>query len=126
MAARRSTNRVNAERRAAERRIARALAQVGFALPGSVSVRHYRCGKPNCGCHADPPRLHGPSVQWTRKINAKTVNRVLTAEQWEDYRPWFEAARTLRALVNELEALSLEIFEQDERWPPRHASREAL
>lgn len=120
----RSTNRVNAERRAAERRIARALGQVGFALPGSVSVRHYRCGKTNCACHADPPRLHGPSIQWTRKINARTVNRVLTAEQWEDYRPWFEAARTLRALVTELEALSLEILEQDERWPSSHTPRD--
>ena len=112
----RSTNRVDPERRAAQRRITGALAQVGFALPGSVSVRHYRCGKPNCACHADPARLHGPSIQWTRKINAKTVNRVLTAEQWEDYQSWFEAARTLRALVTELEALSLEIFEEDHRW----------
>jgi hypothetical protein len=116
----RSTNRVSAERRAAQRRIAAALAQVGFALPGSVSVRHYRCGKPNCACHADPPRLHGPSIQWTRKVNAKTVNRVLTEEQWADYQPWFEAARTLRNLVTELEALSLEILEEDNRWrrPP--------
>ncbi len=112
----RSTNRADAERRAAQRRIARALAQVGFALPGSVSVRHYRCGKPNCACHAEPPRLHGPSIQWTRKVNAKTVNRVLTPEQWEDYKAWFEAARALRALVAELEALSLEILEEDDRW----------
>lgn len=111
-----SPKRVDAQRRAAQRRIAAAMAQVGFALPGSVAVRHYRCGKANCACHADPPRLHGPSIQWTRKINAKTVNRVLTPEQWEDYQSWFEAARTLRALVNELEALSLEIFEQDDRW----------
>jgi len=117
----RSTNRVNAERRAAQRRIAHALAQVGFALPGSVSVRHYRCGKPNCACHADPPRLHGPSIQWTRKINAKSVILVLTAEQWADYQPWFEAARTLRALVAELEALSLEILEQDDRWRRPHS-----
>jgi hypothetical protein len=122
--ARRSTNRVDAERRAAQRRIAAAIAQVGFALPGSVSVRRYRCGKPNCACHADPTRLHGPSIQWTRKINAKTVNRVLSEEQWEDYRPWFEAARTLRALVNELEALSLEILEEDDRWR-RHHTRDA-
>lgn len=120
---RRTTNPVNAERRATQRRIAAALAQTGFALPGSVSVRHYRCGKPNCGCHADPPRLHGPSIQWTRKINAKTVNRVLTPEQWDDYRPWFEAARTLRALVAELEALALDILEEDERWHQPHTRR---
>jgi uncharacterized protein DUF6788 len=112
--------RTDDQRRAEQQRIAAALAQIGFALPGSVSVRHYRCGKTNCACHADPPRLHGPSIQWTRKINAKTVNRVLTQEQWDDYQPWFEAARTLRTLVTELEALSLEIFEQDQRWHQPH------
>ena len=107
---------VDADLRAAQHQIAAALGRVGFALPGSVSVRHYRCGKTNCGCHAEPARLHGPSIQWTRKINAKTVNRTLTPEQWDDYQPWFETARTLRALIAELEALSLNVFEQDPRW----------
>ena len=111
--------RAGRHRTRAQARIARELAEIGFALPGSVSVRHYRCGKANCACHADSPRLHGPSIQWTRKINNKTVNRVLSEALWADYRPWFEAARRLRALVAELEALSLEIFEEDERWNQR-------
>ncbi|MDQ6783433.1 MAG: hypothetical protein M3063_08330 [Actinomycetota bacterium] len=120
---RRAKDRADAERQAAQRRISGSLAQIGFALPGSVSVRNYRCGKTNCACHADPPRLHGPSIQWTRKINAKTVNRVLTQEQWDDYRPWFEAARNLRSLTAELEALSLQILEEDDRWrPPRQST----
>ncbi|MHB1510947.1 MAG: DUF6788 family protein [Acidimicrobiales bacterium] len=110
---------VGAKRRQAQARIANALAEVGFALPGSVAVRNYRCGKQNCACHADPPRLHGPSVQWTRKIDGKTVNRVLSEEQWSDYEPWFDNARRLRALVAEIERLSLEIFEEDDRWPKR-------
>lgn len=104
------------QRARAQAHIAEQLSEIGFALPGSVSVRHYRCGKGNCACHSDPPKLHGPSVQWTRKLNNKTVNRVLSEELWADYRPWFEAARALRALVAELEALSLEIFEADDRW----------
>ncbi|HTX00754.1 MAG TPA: DUF6788 family protein, partial [Acidimicrobiales bacterium] len=80
------------------------------------SVRSYRCGKANCACHAEPPRLHVPSIQWTRKINGTTVNRRLSAEQWESYQAWFDNARRLRALLAELERLSLDIFERDERW----------
>jgi len=54
--------------RAARDRIAAELAAAGFALPGTLTVRAYACGKPGCRCHADPPRLHGPYAEWTRKI----------------------------------------------------------
>jgi hypothetical protein len=107
---------IGARRRKEQARIAAALGEIGFALPGSVAVRNYRCGKDNCACHSDPPRLHGPSIQWTRKVNAKTVNRALSEEQWRDYEAWFDNARKLRALVAEMERLSLEIFEEDGRW----------
>ena len=43
------------------------LADVSFALPGTLADRMTRCGHPGCRCHADPPRLHGPYHQWTRK-----------------------------------------------------------
>jgi len=93
-------------------RIATQLGQASFALPGTVLVRT-TCGKKNCGCHADPPRLHRPYVQWTRKINQKTVTRNLTDEQWQRYQEWFDNAKRLRQLLADLEALSMEIFEQD-------------
>src|SRR5882762_4851630 len=64
--------------RAARDRIAAELAQAGFALPGTLTVRSYACGKPACRCHADPPRLHGPYAEWTRKIGGKTITRRLT------------------------------------------------
>jgi len=54
-------DRVDAKRRRVQAKIAKALREIDFALPGSVAVRNYRCGKDNCACHADPPRLHGPS-----------------------------------------------------------------
>jgi hypothetical protein len=43
--------------------LAEALGQIDGLLPGSVVVRRMRCGKPNCACKADPPRLHGPYTQ---------------------------------------------------------------
>src|SRR5680860_740924 len=67
-------------------RIARQLAGIGFALPGSVVRRQVRCGKRGCRCQAPDPQLHGPYVQWTRKIEGKTVTVLLTDEQVVRYR----------------------------------------
>ena len=98
------------------RRIARELAGLDFALPGTLADRMTRCGHPGCRCHADPPQLHGPYHQWTRKKDGKTATRILTDDQLADYRPWFDAHRRLRELIAELEELSLAIAEADPRW----------
>jgi hypothetical protein len=104
------------------------LAEIGPVLPGTISIAMNRCGKPNCACHADPPRLHGPYVTWTRKVNGKTVTRRLTREQVERYQPWFENNRRLGQLISELEALSLDAAAKAEGWdpnqrPPRQSRR---
>jgi hypothetical protein len=92
------------------------LARTGFALPGTLADRMTRCGHANCRCRADPPHLHGPYHQWTRKKDGKTATRILTDEQLADYEPWFDNHRRLRQLIAELEALSLDIAEADPRW----------
>jgi hypothetical protein len=104
-----------AERRA-QQAIAARLAEAGFALPGTLLERNMRCGKPNCRCHADPPQLHGPYHQWTRKIEGKTLTRNLTDDQVARYRPWFDNAQRLRELLAELEHLSLRIAKRAETW----------
>ncbi len=78
------------------------LAAIDYALPGTINIATNRCGKPNCACHADPPRLHGPYITWTRKVAGKTVTRRLTPEQLERYQPWFENNRRLRQLISDL------------------------
>ena len=97
-------------------RIAAEIASLGFVLPGTLTERMTRCGRANCRCHADPPRLHGPYHQWTRRKNGKTATRILTDDQLADYAPWFGNHRRLRELVAELEELSLAIAEADPRW----------
>jgi len=96
--------------------IAAALGQIGFTLPGSITIRRTRCGKPRCACKADPPALHGPYIQWTRTVNGKTVTRTLTQAQYDAYAPWIANARRLRALAAELEALSLREMARAEGW----------
>ena len=93
-----------------------ALAAAGFALPGTLADRMTRCGHPGCRCHADPPQLHGPYHQWTRRKNGKTATRILSDDQLADYGPWFDNHKRLRELIADLEALSLEIAESDPRW----------
>jgi hypothetical protein len=87
-----------------------AIAATGMVLPGSITQRRTR------GCHADPPRLHGPYWQWTRKVAAKTVCRWLSADQHDDYQAWIDNDRRLRELLTRLEALGAAALEADPRW----------
>jgi hypothetical protein len=93
-------------------RIAAELAGLGLALPGTLMQRSVRCGWAGCRCHADPPELHGPYWQWTRKRAGKTVSRLVPDDQVNDYRQWIDNHRRLRELVAELEDLTLAIADQ--------------
>jgi hypothetical protein len=102
--------------------IAAELASLGLALPGTLIERRVRCGRPGCRCHADPPVLHGPYWQWTRKVAGKTVTRLVADDQLDDYRQWLDNHRRLRALVAELEALTLAVADADPRAKRRPAA----
>ena len=99
-----------------QRELIAEIAALGRCLPGSITTRQMRCGRERCACKADPPKLHGPYTTWTRKVAGKTVTRRLSPEQAQRYRPWFEDSRRLRALISELEALSIQAAERAERW----------
>jgi hypothetical protein len=98
-----------AQQAALARVTAEITAAAGPALPGTLTIRAYACGKTNCRCHADPPRLHGPYAEWTRKIAGKTITRRLSTDELAEYQPLFDNARKLRALLAELQDLTLEI-----------------
>ena len=108
-----------ADQRKERRRITAEIAKLGFVVPGTLLKRHMRCRNAGCHCHAEPPQLHGPYWFWTRKVNNKTVSRVLSAEQVTDYRQWFENERKLRDLLRELEQLGVSVIENDPRRPRR-------
>ena len=83
-------------------------AAAGPALPGTLTVRSYACGKPRCRCHDDPPRLHGPYAEWTRKIDGKTITRRLTPEQLAAWQPLFDNARKMRDLIAQIQDHTLQ------------------
>jgi len=103
--------------RAEARQIATELARIARSadvLPGSITQRHTRCGKPSCACHHDPPRLHGPYRHWTRKIANKTVGKYLTQHQADDAQRWIENYRRIRELLARLEQIGIERLEADQ------------
>ena len=113
---------VGARRQAKQAKLAAQLGEIGFALPGSLTVKAYRCGKANCRCHGEPPQLHGPYAFWTRKVNNKTVTRMLNTEEVADYQPMFDNARKIRELVSQLHDLSLELVEPAAATPKPKAA----
>lgn len=88
------------------RELANQLADIGYIAAGSVAPRYNRCGKSNCACHADPPRLHGPYWHWTAKVNGKTVNRRLTPREAELYTEWIANDRRARDLLAQMRELA--------------------
>jgi hypothetical protein len=97
-----------------QRKLAAQIAEIENILPGSINVVMNRCGKHTCACHADPPKLHGPYITWTRKVAGKTVTRRLSTEQLERYKPWFENNRRLQTLISELQTLGIERLEAEQ------------
>jgi hypothetical protein len=95
---------VKARRHAEQATLAARLAEIGFALPGSLTVTACRCDKQNCRCHGDPSQLHGPYAFWTCKVNNTTVTRMVNPEEVATYQPMLDNARTIRDLVSQLQA----------------------
>lgn len=113
--------------RAEAKRLREAIARVAFVLPGTLAQRRAHCGYAachyHCHCYAEPPKLHGPYWFWTRKVQAKTITRLLTDDPVTDYQACFDNTKTLRNLVSELEALRLDIVVSDPRSARRPGGR---
>ena len=93
-----------AQRRAA---IVAEIKAIGPVLPGSIVERSTRCQSSGCHCRADPPRLHGPYATWMHQEGGRQVTRTLSHEEAARLRPLVAADRRLRALVAELESLTV-------------------
>ncbi len=85
----------------------RRLAEIGFICVGTVLEVYEACGKPNCRCHADPPRLHGPYYLWTRKVGGKTVSVRLSPQHAPVYMECAANRKALQAILDEMTAISM-------------------
>ena len=78
------------------KQIAQEIAALGPILPGTLSERYLTCRSSGCHCHDEEPELHGPYWYWTRKVDQKTVSKLLSAEQVPEYTQWFANRHRLR------------------------------
>ena len=93
------------------RELAQRLATIGYIAQGSITHRQNRCGKANCRCHADPPRLHGPYYQWTAKVDGKTVTRRLSPTEASLYQEWIDNDRELRSMIAQMREVAAKATE---------------
>ena len=82
------------------------LQDLGYFCKGTILERKMKCGQPNCACHQDPAKRHGPYWEWTYKLGGKTVNVQLSASAGPIYKAAARQHRSLKSLLNRLEALS--------------------
>ena len=103
------------------RDLAAQLGAIGYIASGSLAQRYNKCGKANCACHADPPRLHGPYWQWTAKVDGKTINKRMTDSEARLYQEWIANDRKARALIAQMRAIAAQaatvIIAQDTGQP---------
>jgi hypothetical protein len=74
----------------------------GPLLPGSISTARSTCGKPNCACKANPPKLHGLYYRWTGIAEGKRTTITLTKEEAQECH---QRIKNYRHLKNQMDKL---------------------
>ena len=87
-------------------RIKRNIQEIGFICKGSISKRKLPCGNPNCRCHKDPKKRHGPYYQLSWKEKGKTISRFISPESIDLYQTWMSNRHMLMVLIDQMQAVS--------------------
>jgi hypothetical protein len=82
------------------------LAQTGFLWVGTVLRQRHACRKPGCRCARGGRFRHGPYYVWTRKIQGKTVTRMLSEPEGRLYTQWIQNRRGLSRTIKKMMAMS--------------------
>jgi len=93
------------------------LLPLDYFLKGTVLKRMMKCGRPQCACHRDPAKRHGPYFEWTYKVKGKTVNVKLSSQAAPLYLAATKQHRKLKAVLTRMERLS--------RAPLAHLAKQA-
>ena len=82
------------------------LASIGALRPGSLVARYRKCGKANCHCAKEEGGGHGPSWSLTRKVDGKTVTKIIPPSAVSQTQEHIAEYRRLRDLTGELVEVS--------------------
>lgn len=81
-------------------RIKAELMKLGDLQPGGMTRQYKTCGNPNCCCHADPPKKHGPYYQLSFTRNGKGGTRFVKAVNVRMVKDQIKNFERLRELVD--------------------------
>jgi len=84
-------------------------------MPGSVSTAQSTCGKPNCACKEDPPKLHGTYYRWTGIIEGKRTTKTISKEEASECQKRIRNYRNLQKQVDHLVKQSIKKAPWNER-----------
>jgi hypothetical protein len=84
-------------------------------LPGSVSTAQSTCGKPNCACKEDPPKLHGTYYRWTGIIEGKRTTKTISKEEASECQKRIRNYRNLQKQVDHIVKQSIKKAPWNER-----------
>jgi len=118
MAKRKGVEQQRQEYERSYRQLAAQLAQTGYVVQGTVVRKRLKCGKPQCACHRDPARGHGPYAYWTSKVGGRTVSRKLSDEEATLYEQWIQNRRQLDQILRQMRELSKKVAELMIGHPP--------
>lgn len=85
------------------------IAAVEEFRPGSLVERYRKCGKPSCHCAREGEPGHGPSWSLTRKIEGKTVTKVIPADCVDATLEQIERHREVQRLLHEYSEVNVKI-----------------
>ena len=88
--------------RARKASLLRELQGFGDFRQGTLVGRYRKCGKPYCHCAKDGDPGHGPSWSLTRKINGKTVTKIIHLPAVAAIKKQIEEYHRFHDAVNEL------------------------
>lgn len=71
-------------------------------LPGSVSTASSTCGKPNCACKENPPKLHGIYYRWTGTLEGKRTTKTISKETAKECQRRIRNYRRLQCQIEKL------------------------
>jgi hypothetical protein len=89
--------------------LVRRLVSLSEFRPGSLVMCYRKCGKPQCHCAREGDPGHGPSWSLTRKVQGKTVTKVIGSQSLEITRRQVAEYHRFQELVHELVETNVKI-----------------